>query len=45
MKDGRTHLAPRSEQAVDMATGALVGVTIHVEPPLCDRGHNGPIKA
>lgn len=28
MKDGRTHLAHKTEQAVDMATGAIVAVTI-----------------
>lgn len=29
MKDGRTHLAHKVEHAVDMETGAVVGVTIH----------------
>ena len=29
MKDGRTHLAHKSEQAVDLETGAVVGVTVH----------------
>ena len=29
MKDGRTHLAHKTEQAVDMTTGAIVAVTIH----------------
>ncbi len=28
MKDGRTHLAHTAEQAVDLATGAIVGVTV-----------------
>ena len=28
MKDGRTHLAHKTEQAVDMTTGAIVAVTI-----------------
>ena len=28
MKDGRTHLAHKAEQAVDMTTGAIVAVTI-----------------
>ena len=28
MKDGRTHLAHKAEHAVDMETGALVGVTV-----------------
>ena len=28
MKDGRTHLAHKAEHAVDMATGAIVGVTV-----------------
>ena len=35
MKDGRTHLAHKAEQAVDMATGAIVAVTIQARP----RGH------
>ena len=29
MKDGRTHLARKAEHAVDMETGAIVGVTVH----------------
>jgi transposase len=29
MKDGRTHLAHKAEHAVDMETGALVGVMVH----------------
>lgn len=29
MKDGRTHLAHKSEHAVDMDTGAVVAVTLH----------------
>lgn len=28
MKDGRTHLAHKTEQAVDLETGAVVGVTV-----------------
>jgi transposase len=28
MKDGRTHLAHKAEHAIDMATGAIVGVTV-----------------
>jgi len=28
MKDGRTHLAHKAEHAVDLATGAVVGVTV-----------------
>jgi transposase len=28
MKDGRTHLAHKAEQAVDLKTGAIVGVTV-----------------
>ncbi len=28
MKDGRTHLAHKAEHAVDMETGAVVGVTV-----------------
>ncbi len=28
MKDGRTHLAHKAEHAVDMETGAIVGVTV-----------------
>ena len=28
MKDGRTHLAHKAEHAVDLATGAIVGVTL-----------------
>ena len=28
MKDGRTHLAPKAEHAVDLETGTVVGVTI-----------------
>jgi transposase len=29
MKDGRTHLAHKAEHAVDLETGAIVGVTMH----------------
>ena len=29
MKDGRTHLAHKQEQAVDMQTGAIIAVTLH----------------
>jgi len=28
MKDGRTHLAHKAEHAIDLATGAIVGVTV-----------------
>ena len=28
MKDGRTHLAHKAEQAVDLETGAVVAVTL-----------------
>jgi transposase len=28
MKDGRTHLAHKAEHAVDLETGAIVGVTL-----------------
>src|ERR687897_1371352 len=28
MKDGRTHLAHKTEQAVDLETGAIVGITV-----------------
>jgi transposase len=28
MKDGRTHLAHKAEHAVDMATGAILAITI-----------------
>ena len=28
MKDGRTHLAHKAEQAVDLETGAIIGVTV-----------------
>ena len=28
MKDGRTHLAHKAEHAVDLDTGAIVGVTV-----------------
>ena len=28
MKDGRTHLAHKAEDAVDLETGAVVGVTV-----------------
>ena len=40
MKDGRTHLAHKTEQAVDMATGAIVAVTIHG----ADRGDTTTIR-
>lgn len=39
MKDGRTHLAHKAEHAVDMDTGAIVGVT--VQP--ADRGDTSSI--
>jgi len=29
MKDGRTHLAYKAEQAVDLESGSIVGVTVH----------------
>ena len=29
MKDGRTHLAHKAEHAIDLHTGAIVGVTVH----------------
>jgi transposase len=29
MKDGRTHLAHKAEHAVDLETGAIVGVSVH----------------
>ena len=28
MKDGRTRLAPKAEHAVDLETGAVVGITV-----------------
>ena len=28
MKDGRTHLAYKAEQAVDLESGAILGVTV-----------------
>ena len=28
MKDGRTHLAYKAEHAIDLDTGAIVGVTV-----------------
>jgi hypothetical protein len=28
MKDGRTHLAHKAEHAIDLETGAIVGVTV-----------------
>lgn len=40
MKDGRTHLAHKAEQAVDMATGAIVAVTIEG----ADRGDTTTIR-
>jgi transposase len=40
MKDGRTHLAHKSELAVDMATGAIVAVTIQG----ADQGDTTTIK-
>ena len=41
MKDGRTHLAHKAEHAVDMETGAIVGVTL--QPG--DRGDTASIEA
>src|SRR5437016_6553789 len=29
MKDGRTHLAHKAEHAIDLDTGAIVGITVH----------------
>lgn len=40
MKDGRTHLAHKAEQAVDMTTGAIVAVTIEG----ADRGDTTTIR-
>jgi transposase len=40
MKDGRTHLAHKAEQAVDMTTGAIVAVTIQG----ADRGDTTTIE-
>jgi IS5 family transposase len=40
MKDGRTHLAHKAEQAVDMATGAIVAITIQG----ADQGDTTTIK-
>ena len=40
MKDGRTHLAHKAEHAVDLTTGAIVGVT--VQP--ADRGDTTTIE-
>jgi transposase len=40
MKDGRTHLAHKAEHAVDLTTGAIVGVT--VQP--ADRGDTTSIE-
>jgi transposase len=31
MKDGRTHLAHKAEQVVDLETGAVVAVTVHAD--------------
>jgi transposase len=28
MKDGRTHLAHKAEHAIDLETGAIIGVTV-----------------
>jgi transposase len=41
MKDGRTHLAHKAEHAVDLETGAVVGVT--VQP--ADRGDTQSVEA
>ncbi len=41
MKDGRTHLAHKAEHAVDLETGAVVGVT--VQP--ADRGDTQSLEA
>jgi len=31
MKDGRTHLAHKAEHAVDLDSGAIVGVTVRAD--------------
>jgi transposase len=31
MTDGRTHLAHKAEHAIDLETGAIVGVTVQHE--------------
>ncbi len=41
MKDGRTHLAHKAEHAVDMATGAIVAVTVQG----ADRGDTSSLDA
>ena len=41
MKDGRTHLAHKSEHAVDLDTGAVVGVTL----PGADKGDTTTLDA
>jgi transposase len=41
MKDGRTHLAHKAEHAVDLQTGAIVGVTVQC----ADRGDTTTIEA
>ena len=41
MKDGRTHLAHKAEHAVDLETGAVVGVTVQG----CQRGGAGRSRA
>ena len=37
MKDGRTHLAHKTEQAVDLTTGAIVSVTVQGREPRATR--------
>ena len=53
MKDGRTHLAHKAEHAVDLETGAIVGVTVQGADPArrgvryrhADAGRAGPIRS
>jgi transposase len=45
MKDGRTHLAHKAEHAVDLETGAIVGVTVRpdgkgIEEVVGDKGYH-----
>jgi transposase len=39
MKDGRTHLAHKAEDAVDLETGAIVGVTVQEADDADDDQH------
>ena len=43
MKDGRTHLAHKAEHAVDLETGAIVGVTVSNEGLIVGRPVRYPI--